>query len=69
MASKKLRPQRIVFETSTEVEKHIVYGSAFHGTAYFGSYSKRIDLNWHPGLNCYYPKSMPLDKVRKLCQQ
>ncbi len=64
---KKLRPQRIVFEDSTEVEKHIVYGSAFHGTAYIKRDGKQIDLDWHPGMNVYYPHGMSLDKVRNIC--
>lgn len=67
--TRKLRPSRIVFEDSTEVEKHIVYGSAFHGTAYIKRDGIHIALDWHPGLNCFYPKSMPIEKVRELCQQ
>lgn len=65
----KSRPSRIVFEDSTEVEKYIVYGSAFHRTAYTRRGDVRIELDWHPGLNCFYPKSMPLERVRFLCQR
>jgi hypothetical protein len=65
----KPKPRRIVFEDSTEVEKHVVYGSAFHKTAYIRRNGQEIELDWHSGLNCFYPKSMPLEKVRELCQR
>lgn len=64
---RKPRPSRIVFEDSTKVEQYVVYGSAFHKTAYTRRSDIRVDLDWHPGLNCFYPKSMSLDEVRKIC--
>lgn len=65
----KPRPSRIVFEDSTEVEKHIVHGSAFHVSAYVIRNDQKIYLHWHSGLNVFYPKFMPLEKVREICQR
>jgi hypothetical protein len=67
MPQAKERPSRIVFEDSTEVEKHVVYGSAFHVSSYCMRNDRKVYLRWHSGLNCFYPKDMSLDKVRQIC--
>lgn len=61
------RLQRIVFEDSTEIEMCIVYGSAFHVSPYTMRNDRTIYLHWHSDMNVFYPKSMSLERVRRIC--